>query len=89
MNVNKTMLGLYEAHAQLENLAAELQVQPTQNSQMAGEELKREVEKLGRQLTQIEGVLGDNDLAIVATLAAAFNENPPRFIGVDMGGVKR
>lgn len=89
MNVNKTMLGLYEAHAQLGNLAAELQVQPTQNSQMAGEELKREVEKLGRQLTQIEGVLGDNDLAIVATLAAAFNETPPRFISVDIGGVKQ
>ena len=82
MNVNSIMLGLYEAHTQLKSLAAELQVQPTQNSQMAGEELKREVEKLGCQLTQIEGVLGDNDLAIAATLAAALCETPPRVIGV-------
>ena len=29
MNVNKVMLGLYEAHAQLKSLAAELQAQPT------------------------------------------------------------
>ncbi|MCC4290460.1 hypothetical protein [Vreelandella aquamarina] len=82
MNVNKAMLGLYEAHAQLKSLAAELQAQPTQNSQMAGEELRREVEKLGSQLTQIEGVLSDNNLAIAATLAAALCETPPRVIGV-------
>ena len=82
MNVDKVMLGLYEAHAQLRSLAAELQVQPTQNSQLAGEELRREVEKLGSQLTQIEGVLSDNDLAIAATMAAALCETPPRIIGV-------
>lgn len=82
MNVDKVMLGLYAAHAQLKSLAAELQVQPTQNSQMAGDELKREVEKLGSQLTQIEGVLSEYDLAIAATMAAALCETPPRIIGV-------
>ena len=82
MNVDKVMLGLYEAHAQLKSLAAELQVQPTQNSQLAGEELRREVEKLGSQLTQIEGVLSEYDLAIAATMAAALCETPPRVIGV-------
>ncbi|MCZ0930325.1 hypothetical protein L0636_07795 [Halomonas janggokensis] len=85
MNTDKTMLALYEAHLQLKNLASELQAQPTQNSQTAGEELMREVEKLGCQITQIEATLDDNSLAIGATLAAALSENPPRVIGVDWG----
>ena len=80
--VNRTMLGLYEAHNQLKYLAAELKAN---HSPLAAEELAAEVEKLGAQITQIEGVLCDHDLSICLALQKAVNENPPRFINVDMG----
>lgn len=81
MNVDKTMLELYEAHQRLKCLAVELK---SKGSQVAAAELDREAEKLGAQLVQIEGVLGEHWMAIAATLQEAVNENPPRFIGVDM-----
>lgn len=63
MNVNNTMLATYIAHERLQSLAQHLK---EQGCKMAAAELKREADKLGRQLIQIEGVLSDYEIDISA-----------------------
>ncbi|WP_447894263.1 hypothetical protein [Vreelandella sp. GE22] len=70
MNVNDTMLNLYLAHERLTELTFKLQAQ---GRAMAASELLRESQTLGRQLTQLEGVLGDyaQDIAVVNAQVAS------------------
>lgn len=76
MNINKTMLALYIAHERFTNLAEQLE---KHGHAMAAAELVRESKALGRQLMQLEGVLGDYRIDI----AAVQHQEQPCFIGVD------
>lgn len=76
MNVDTTMNGMYVHHQRLEHLAETL---ATAGHKMAAEELRREVYKLGCQISQVEGVLGDYKIDI----AAAQHQGQPRWVGVD------
>lgn len=81
MNINTTMLLLWNNHQKLEYLAQEL---GRNGFGIAQSELNREQIELGKRLMQIEGVLGQYQQDI-ATTQHYQPENPPRFIGVDMG----
>ncbi|MDN3562137.1 hypothetical protein [Vreelandella neptunia] len=63
MSANHTMSALYIAHERLESLVGHLE---REGCRMAAEELRQEVEKLGCQLTQIDGVLDDYQVDIGA-----------------------
>lgn len=80
MNVNTTLEALFVHHQRLEYLANQLE----QNGyRMAAEELKRENSRLSARLITLDAVLDDYKIDIAA--AQQLPENPPRFIGVDMG----
>lgn len=84
MNVEATMNGIYVHHQRLEHLAESL---AEAGHKMAAEELRREVYKLGCQISQVEGVLSDYQVDIAA--AQAVPEKPAKWYGVDMAEVGR
>jgi len=79
MNLDATMHGLYIVKARFDYLAKQLE---QAGHTMAAEELKREAHHFGCQVTQLEGVLNDYTIVIAAV---QLPQQPPRFIGVDMG----